>query len=181
MNMNPIPSTIHDAILNLENAQALVSFLDEKGTPGISERIYILPPQSRMGTIDDADRETAVRSSLLYSKYAQAVDPDSAYEVLQRRGAEEEKAAADARQKEKEEAAQAKAEAAQAKEKARQEEKQARQKQRAAKTVASTLAGTIGREAGKTVGKNFGRFGRTLGGNVGASLARGILSTLLKN
>ncbi len=177
---NPAFDT-YDAILNLENAQALVSFLDEKGTPGISERIYILPPQSRMGTIDDADRETAVRSSLLYSKYAQAVDPDSAYEVLQRRGAEEEKAAADARQKEKEEAAQAKAEAAQAKEKARQEEKQARQKQRAAKTVASTLAGTIGREAGKTVGKNFGRFGRTLGGNVGASLARGILSTLLKN
>ncbi len=170
----------YDTILNLATGQAVVSFLDEKGTPAVSEKVSILPPQSKMGPVTDEDRQAVIRSSVLYSKYANAVDPDSAYEFLQRKGLEEEAAAQEAAQKTALEKQQAKEEAARAKEEAKKQAQAERAKKRAAKTVAGTIAGTVGREAGKAVGKNFGKFGKTMGGNVGASLARGILSTLFK-
>ena len=66
--------------------------LQEDGTPSMAEKAAILPPQSRMGAISDAEREASVKGSLLYSKYAVAHDPDSAYEFLTRRGLEEEAA-----------------------------------------------------------------------------------------
>ncbi|MBQ9322592.1 MAG: DUF853 family protein, partial [Eubacterium sp.] len=58
--------------------------------PGIVEKAKILPPESRMGAIADADRDQCIKASLLYSKYAESYDPDSAYEFLQRRGLEAE-------------------------------------------------------------------------------------------
>ncbi len=72
----------------LGTGEALVSFLDADGIPAVVEKAFILPPQSRMGTIADSDRERFIEGSLLYGRYAQAYDPDSAYEFLQRRGLE---------------------------------------------------------------------------------------------
>ena len=124
---NPAFDT-YETLLNLPTAQAVVSFLDEKGTPAVCEKVAILPPQSQMGPIEDAERDSRVKSSILYSKYATAVDPDSAYEFLQRKGLEEAAAAEQAAKQEAEEKQKA-AEAAAA-EKQRQKEEAAAEKQR---------------------------------------------------
>lgn len=170
-----------EAILSLGTGEAVVSFLAADGTPGIAEKVKVLPPQSFLGGIDDGTRDHAIKGSVLYSKYASAVDPDSAYEFLQRKGLEAEaeaakaaEEAAAAKQKEKEALAAAK-------QKEKEEKAEANRKKRAVKSVGTTVAGTVGREVGKTVGSSFGKFGKTLGGNVGASLGRGILSTLFKS
>ena len=193
---NPAFNTF-DTIMGLGTGEAVISFLEEDGTPCIAQKTKVLPPQSRMGAVTDAEREQCIRESVLYGKYWEAEDPDSAYEILERLGLEREAELAKA----KEQAEIAKAEAAAAKlrekealaaEKAAQREqekaeaaaareaaKEAAQKKRAAKQVGSTVAGTVGREVGKTVGGTIGgKFGKTLGGNLGASLGRGILNTL---
>ena len=165
----------------LGTGEALVSLLGEDGIPAVVEKAFILPPQSRMGTITDSERDQNIKGSILYTKYSRAYDPESAFEFLERRGIEE--AAAEEK---------AKAEAIAAKEKAKEEAKAAaaaereaqkaeNAKKRAAKQVGSTVAGTVGREAGKALGGTFGKFGKTIGGNLGASLGRGIIGTLFKN
>ncbi|MBR2189478.1 MAG: DUF853 family protein [Eubacterium sp.] len=78
----------YEVLSMLGTGEALVSFLGADGIPGIVEKAYILPPQSRMGILSDAEREQNVKGSILYSKYAESYDPDSAYEFLQRRGLE---------------------------------------------------------------------------------------------
>ncbi|MCR5100431.1 MAG: DUF853 domain-containing protein [Butyrivibrio sp.] len=171
----------YDTIMALGTGEAVVSFLDEDGIPGLTQKTYILPPMSKIGSIDDAKRDQMVKGSLLYSRYYQSVDPDSAYEFLERRGIEK----AELAQKEKQEALdakeKAKAEAARLKEEEREKKKAANAKKRAVKSVGNSVAGTVGREVGKQVGSNFGKFGKTLGGNLGASLGRGILSTLFRS
>ncbi len=170
-----------DVIEALGTGEAVASFLQEDGTPSIVEKVFILPPQSKMGGIDDAVRQNAIKSSNLYSKYAVAVDPDSAYEMLDRKNQEEE--AAEERAKADEAAAkqQAKDEAAAKKAAQKEAEKEFNRRKRAAKSVGTTVAGTVGREVGKKVGKQLGgKFGQTLGGNTGAQLFRGLLNTLLK-
>lgn len=170
-----------DVIEALGTGEAVVSLLQEDGTPSIVEKVFILPPQSKMGGIDASVRDNAIKSSNLYSKYAVAVDPDSAYEMLGRKNEQEEKEAAEAKEAEAAAKQQAKEEAAAAKAEAREKEKEANRKKRAAKSVGTTVAGTVGREVGKKVGKQLGgKFGQTLGGNTGAQLFRGILNTLLK-
>lgn len=176
---NPEFST-YDAIMQLGTGEAVVSMLQEDGTPSIANIVSILPPRSALGSIDDMVRDKAIKGAMLYSKYEKAIDPDSAYEFLERKGLEEqaakEKAAAEALAAKEKEKADAKA----AKEKEKAEKAAAAQKKRVAKSVGNSVAGTVGREVGKSVGSTFGKFGKTLGGNVGASLGRGILSTLFK-
>ena len=170
-----------DVIEALGTGEAVASFLQEDGTPSIVEKVFILPPQSQMGGIDDSVRDSAIKSSVLYSKYATAVDAESAYEILTRLGVEKTKAAEAAKEAEEAAKQQAKEEAAAAKAAAREAEKEANRKKRAVKSVGTTVVGTIGREVGKKVGKQFGgKFGQTLGGNTGAQLFRGLLNTLLK-
>ena len=77
------------AILELAVGEALVSLLDAKGTPAVTERAWIAPPASQIGPISDAERERlrseAARS---YGHYDKAVDRESAYEKLTNRSAE---------------------------------------------------------------------------------------------
>ena len=177
----------YETILNLGTGEAVVSFLGEDGIPGIAEKVSILPPRCSFGTITDDERNQKVQGSLLYSKYATATDPESAYEILQRKGVEEqqeeeaakaEAEAAKAKEKEEKEAAKA----AEKEEKAQQkaEEQAAKAKARETKKVGNVVMGTVGREMGKTFGSKFGKFGKTLGGNLGAQLGRGIMNTLIK-
>jgi hypothetical protein len=74
-----------EAITQLGVGEALVSFLDEKGTPTIVERAWILPPASRIGAITDAERAVVINSSDLKNTYDQTVDRESAYEKLRGR------------------------------------------------------------------------------------------------
>ncbi|MCR4909580.1 MAG: DUF853 domain-containing protein [Lachnospiraceae bacterium] len=198
---NPAFDT-YETIMALGTGEAVISLLGEDGVPGVVEKASILPPKSLMSSIGEVKREGVIKDSCFYLKYAEAVDPDSAYELLKRKGIEEAEAAEAAkaeeerrRQEEKEEAARQKAEEKEeaARQKAAQKEEAARQKaeerkkeqeakanKRAVKSVGNTVAGTVGREVGKSVGSGFGKFGKTLGGNLGASLGRGILNTLFK-
>ncbi|MGE0422262.1 MAG: helicase HerA-like domain-containing protein [Reyranellaceae bacterium] len=70
------------AILELGVGEALVSFLDVKGVPHPVERVFVAPPQSRMGAISDVERHALAAASPVAGKYDQVIDRDSAYEVL---------------------------------------------------------------------------------------------------
>ena len=170
-----------DVIEALGTGEAVASFLQEDGTPAVVDKVFVLPPQSKMGGIDAPTRDTAIKGSILYSKYATSIDSESAFELLERMGVEKEQAAAAAKEQAEKEKAAAKEEAAAKKAEEKEKEKEANRKKRAAKSVGTTVAGTVGREVGKKVGKQLGgSFGQTLGGNTGAQLFRGLLNTLLK-
>jgi len=179
-------------LMALGTGEALVSVLDEKGIPGIVKNTKILPPQSLMGPIADAQKQQLFMSNNLYLKYKDAQDPDSAYEALARlsekealQAEEDKKNALAQREKAREEAAQEKREAKEAEMAAKAEQKEKEKSEKALKSgvgrIASTAGGTVGREVGNAIGKSIGgRFGKTLGGNVGAALGRNILGTLFK-
>jgi hypothetical protein len=71
-----------EAIMELGTGEALVSFLDEKGTPSIVERAKILFPLSQIGAITEGQRDQIVKSSRLFGKYDTMIDRESAFEVL---------------------------------------------------------------------------------------------------
>jgi DNA helicase HerA-like ATPase len=73
---------IEKVITQLEVGEALVSMLDEKGSPGIVERAYILPPRSQIGPISNDQRDKIIKASVLFGHYENLVDRDSAYEML---------------------------------------------------------------------------------------------------
>lgn len=182
----------YDVLSQLGIGEALVSVLDESGVPTVVKRTTILPPQSQMGALDDEARKAEIRNHLLYSKYSQEVDRESAYELLtgkvakEAQAAEEEKAAKEAeKQREKEETAlkrqQQKEEEAKKRAEEKKEAAQKKKMETAVKNVGRSATGTIGREIGNSIGSSIGgSFGKKLGGNVGASLARGLFSTLFK-
>ena len=78
---NPAFDT-EEAITQLKTGEALVSFLDETGAPGVVSRATILPPQSYMSAIDAQLRRTFIETSPLYGVYDEPVDRQSAYEML---------------------------------------------------------------------------------------------------
>jgi DNA helicase HerA-like ATPase len=81
---------VERAIGELSVGEALVSLLDPKGTPAVTERAWILPPLSRIGPLSETERAAAVRSAaLLSSHYGQVVDRESAYEKLKARALSE--------------------------------------------------------------------------------------------
>ena len=71
-----------EAITSLETGEALVSFLDEKGAPGIVERAKILFPLSQIGAVTEGQRLDIIKQSRIYGKYDTPVDRESAFEVL---------------------------------------------------------------------------------------------------
>lgn len=84
--MRPNPKiNITQAIQELGVGEALVSFLDEKGSPSITERIWVGCPGSQIGPITEAERRALINQSFLTSTYSKTIDRESAYEVLQKR------------------------------------------------------------------------------------------------
>ncbi|MDO9224449.1 MAG: DUF853 family protein [Pseudomonadota bacterium] len=75
-------------ITELGVGEALVSCLDEKGRPGIVERAFIVPPGGQIGPIDTATRARLIAGSLVAGVYENAVDRESAYEMLKSRAAQ---------------------------------------------------------------------------------------------
>jgi len=74
-------------ITELGVGEALVSFLDQKGTPAMVERAFIVPPASQLGPITDGERADLVRRSPVAGKYDTPIDRESAYEKLTQRTA----------------------------------------------------------------------------------------------
>jgi DNA helicase HerA-like ATPase len=93
-----------EVITDLGVGEALVSTLDEKGAPGIVQRTLIRPPSSRLGPATEAEREAEMKNSPVLGLYDEAIDRESAYEILLKR--EEEAAEAAKRLAEEEERAQ---------------------------------------------------------------------------
>lgn len=73
---------IKEEIINLRTGEALVSFADESGAPTVADKALILPPHSSFSTLTDEEYRVLVNSSPLYTKYKEAIDRQSAYEIL---------------------------------------------------------------------------------------------------
>jgi hypothetical protein len=93
--------SIEEAIREVGVGEAVTSFLEKKGVPGMAERTLIRPPSSRLGPCDEAARRAAIATSPLAGKYDTAIDRVSAYERLRAR-AEEAARAAEAAEAEEE-------------------------------------------------------------------------------
>lgn len=142
-------------LMELGVGEALVSFLDEEGIPGMVERAKILPPHSLMGPADESKVEKLIVADEFDLKYRENVDRESAYEILARateelalqRQREEEEAAAE-KERLREEAAAEKARQKEiaAEEKAAEKRAAARSKamQRAATNAANSVARAVG-------------------------------------
>ena len=79
---------IATAITELGVGEALISFLDEKGRPSVTERVFVLPPGSQIGPITPEQRRALIAGSLVAGTYEKTVDRESAYEALKGRAAQ---------------------------------------------------------------------------------------------
>ncbi|MFY9351385.1 helicase HerA-like domain-containing protein [Sphingobium sp.] len=187
---------VETAITELKVGEALVSLLQEDGSPGIVQRTLIAPPRSRLGPLEPKERAIIQSISPCAGKYDEAVDRESAEEILAARG----QAAAAAAQAQKAQAEADKAAAAQAKVEAKQREadlkEQARRDAAAAREAAKPSAldravqsatRAAGSSVGRQVANELGRavFGgssrrRSSSGGIAGQLVRGILGSLFK-
>ena len=156
----------------LATGEALVSVLDSKGVPGVVQRAGILPPQSSMNAADPGVIAAVIAASPLGEKYADAVDRESAYEILagEQEQAEREKAELEAEKKAEEERKAAEKQA-EAERKAREKEDREKEKAKKAKQTAKKQSAF-----GKAVSSTASTFGRELG----KQLFRGLFGTRRK-
>ncbi|MFZ2981980.1 MAG: helicase HerA-like domain-containing protein, partial [Sphingobium sp.] len=186
---------IATAITELKTGEALVSVLQEDGSPSIVQRTLIAPPRSRLGPVTPKERAIIQSISPVSGKYDDAVDRESAEEILAARG----NAAAAAATAAKAQAESDKAAAAQAKVEAKQREQQLKEQARAdaaaareaakpsvlGKAVQSatrSAASTVGRQVANELSKAvFGGSSRkSTSGGIAGRLVRGILGGLFK-
>ena len=78
---------VQTAITELAVGEALVSLLDEKGRPSVTERVFVLPPGSQIGPITPVQRKALIAGSLVAGAYEKTIDRESAYEKLKGRAA----------------------------------------------------------------------------------------------
>jgi hypothetical protein len=139
-------------ITELGVGEALVSLLDEKGTPGIVERGFVLPPHGQIGAITPEQRAEVIKNSAVAGFYEKQVDRESAQEMLAKKAEQAANAAeAQAAQKSAEKAATASAKAA----------PKVRQRESVAEAMAKSTA-------------------RTIGSSIGRQLVRGVLGSLFR-
>jgi DNA helicase HerA-like ATPase len=151
---------VEQVITELGTGEALTSFLEEKGAPGVVERAFVVPPRSRIGVITPEERAKVVNWSPVQGQYETPVDRESAYELLKVK-AERAAQAAEAAKAAQE---QAKADA----EFQKQQEKQARTSSRSRRSSSrDTSLETVARSAARSAGNSIGR-----------EIARGILGSL---
>ena len=125
-------------IMELGVGEALVSVLEDKGTPSVVERTLICPPQSRIGAATKAERSDVRQNSPLLGKYDEMRDRESAHEELKERA---EKAAKKAEE----------AEEAQKKEKAKKPKKRRSNRQGVGEAMAKSVARSMGTNLGRTI------------------------------
>ncbi|MBP6764053.1 MAG: DUF853 domain-containing protein [Rubrivivax sp.] len=87
MRANPAIGDMATAITELAVGEALVSFLDAKGRPSVTERVFVLPPGSQIGPITPEQRKALIQGSLVAGVYEKVVDRESAHEKLKGRAA----------------------------------------------------------------------------------------------
>jgi hypothetical protein len=93
--MRPNPKLkVEQVITELGVGEALVSLLDEKGRPSVTERAFVVPPGSRLGPVTEAERKAIIAASSVAGHYEKTVDAESAYEKLKERTAARQEAEA---------------------------------------------------------------------------------------
>ncbi|MDP3263364.1 MAG: helicase HerA-like domain-containing protein [Tabrizicola sp.] len=153
---------IEEAIRDVGTGEAVTSFLEAKGIPGIAERTLVRPPSSQLGPVDEAVRAQLIAASPLKGKYDIAIDRDSAYERLR---AKAEKAAREASDAEAEE--QRKVDADREFERARRYDGKGYE----APKKTSSRSDSIGTAFAKS-------FARQLGTKSGQAIIRGVLGSI---
>ena len=155
---------ISEVLETLGTGEALVSFLDEKGAPNVVDFARVLPPQSKMGTIDDATRDKEIKSLTIYTKYVNDIDRESAYEILNNKVNE---AVSDV-----------------VNEAPKIKTVNSKKINTAIKSVMRSTGSTLGREVTRSLSEAiFGsqsKVATRVAGNIGSALGRNILGTLLK-
>ena len=172
------------AILELGTGEALISFLDEKGAPEVVERATVLPPQSRMGAIDDMTRNKVINMSPLVGKYDEPEDPESAAEIINQISetkAAEAQAAKEAEIAEKQRIAAEKAEEKAARERAKLAEKEriAAEKERIRREKENATVRTKTKSSSKKSAAD--RFLGNVIGSAGSAIGRKITNKILKD
>ncbi|MCL2271198.1 MAG: DUF853 domain-containing protein [Treponema sp.] len=84
MRANPAFNT-EQAIQDLGTGEALISFLDEKGSPSIVQRCSVIAPGSRLGPVTPDEQDKLIKQSIFYGRYEKNIDRESAYELLMKR------------------------------------------------------------------------------------------------
>ncbi|MBW0159185.1 helicase HerA-like domain-containing protein [Sedimentimonas flavescens] len=159
-----------EAIKEVGTGEAVTSFLQAKGVPGVVERTLVRPPQSRLGTLAPDERRVVVQSSPYGLKYDKAIDRESAHEILTARAT----AAAN-------EAAEAEARAAEEK---REREFQKARRYESGKSPKVTKSSTTRRSSSRSdsVFEAFGKsLARQIGNQAGRQIVRGVLGSLFKS
>lgn len=170
------------ALGELGTGEVLVSVLDSEGIPSMVQRAYVMPPRSYLGVCSEEKRQQMIKASPLYDKYAQSIDRESAYEILN--------AKAIAAKQEAEAAAKAKEEAKAAEQKAKEDEKAAKAAERE-RLAAERRQETERKAAERSSRTQKGMFDkvldsainsatRSVGNKIGTSIVRGILGSIFK-
>ncbi len=178
--VNPAFNT-EDAIMELAVGEALVSFLDEDGIPSIVERANILPPQSRMGAADPELVKRLIFSDEFDAKYREAIDRESAYEIINKANEELAKQREEAEAAAAEEAARKKAEAEAEKQRLKEEaaaEKQRLKEEAAAQKAAEKEALAAQKAAEKEAARKK-KFVQQAATNAASSVASSISTNLV--
>jgi len=76
---------IEKVITELGVGEALISFLEEDGTPAVVDRAFVCPPQSRVGAITSDERQSIIQNSIHFGNYEKVIDRESAFEVIKKR------------------------------------------------------------------------------------------------
>ena len=172
---------VDQAITELAVGEALISCLDEQGTPQIVERGWVMPPYSSFNPISLDERKILMQQSIVAGIYEQPVDRESAFEMLQQKVAQrqqqavaEEIAKQQAKEQENLAKQQAKEQEAFAKQQTREQERIAREQQKETDRVSKQrekltqdIVGTFAKSAA-----------RSLGGSTGQKIVRGLLGSL---
>lgn len=165
-----------DVLMELGVGEALVSVLDDRGMPGMVQRTAIICPQSLMAPCDQASWNAALEADGM-AKYDQAVDSESAYEVLE---AEKEKAEQQAALDAERAAFEAEKAAFEA-QKAKEEEAARKQAEKAAEAAQKKLEKELEREEArrqKEADRRKAKIESQLISAGGQILKRGLMGTL---
>ena len=172
---------VEQAITELAVGEALISCLDEQGTPQVVERAWVMPPYSSFSPISPEQRQTLISQSIVAGIYEKSLDRESAFELLQNKVVERQQQAVQIEQEKQ----QTKEQEALAKQKAKEAETLAKQQAREQERIAKEQQKEAEREAKQrekliqdTVGTFAKSAARSLGGSTGQKIVRGLLGSL---
>ena len=161
---------VEQAITELAVGEALISCLDEQGTPQVVERAWVMPPYSSFSPISPKQRQTLISQSIVAGIYEKSLDRESAFELLQNKVVERQQQAVQIEQEKQ----QAKEAETLAKQQAREQERIAKEQQKEAEREAKQREKLIQ----DTVGTFAKSAARSLGGSTGQKIVRGLLGSL---